>query len=338
MRITWLNSLRVDIVDGALTSHRVEMRLRCTAAAAEFSKRGHKTAIAAAIDAPYWINDPNFYHIDVAIVGKPFVDLSPILRRIRDAGGKIILDICDNVFEPPEDLLKGYYEAILNLADGVVVSSEPLRAAIEPRLPAGIPMAAIPEFVEGIRLMPAFAPSAGVIKLLWFGYPNHHPNTWAFLPALRTIRQNLKVELCMVSLWPAEARSLMEQNAAGLDIRLLDWGPRTLSDELAHCDLVIIPGDDSPARRTKSANRIITTLWAGKYAVAYPLPSYAEFAPFAGIGKDLPANIRWALDNPAEVPARIAAGQDYIATHYSTAQITDAWEAFATRIVGNKRI
>ena len=82
-----------------------------------------------------------------------------------------------------------------------------------------------------------------------------------------------------------------------------------------------------------TANRVIASLWAGRYVVAYPLPSYLHFTPFAGISKDLPAAIRWAVANPATVRQRIAAGQDFIASHYDNARIADAWLSFAQQMI-----
>jgi hypothetical protein len=329
MRITWINPARIERRNGSQTSDRACVRLRCIAPGAELSKRGHDVAAVSLYDWQQWAGDPAFYDRDVFVLGKAFGDVSLIIHRIHEAKGKVAIDICDNIFEPPEDRLKRFYEAILPLADGVVTSSDNLRMAVGSRMRQPLPIVTIPDCVEGNRLEPIFAPSSGVLKLLWFGYPNNLPLVYRSLPALAAIGRGLTVELSLVTAWDDKKRRAFERKLVGLETRLVEWSVAVMAKELADCDIVIIPSDDGPGRVSKSANRLITSLWAGRYAVAYPLPSYAAFASFAGVGEDLPRNILWALENRDGVVERIAAGQEFIASHYTSALIGGAWESFA---------
>ena len=67
----------------------------------------------------------------------------------------------------------------------------------------------------------------------------------------------------------------------------------------------------------KSSNRIIESLWAGRFVVAHPIPSYMEFNKWAWIGGDLAEGIAWMVDNAASIAGRVSAAQDYIASAYS---------------------
>ena len=125
----------------------------------------------------------------------------------------------------------------------------------------------------------------------------------------------------------------VEGNPSGIQTRLVEWSPAQMAAELARTDMVVVPSSQEPAFRTRSPNRIITALWAGRYVVAHPLPSYEPFAPFAGLGEELPAPILEALHDPAGTASRIAAGQDYIAAHFGADAIADQWESFARQLI-----
>ena len=112
----------------------------------------------------------------------------------------------------------------------------------------------------------------------------------------------------------------------GMKISKIPWSLEAQARALDACHMVIIPSDDSPARLTKTANRVITALRAGRYPVAHPLPSYEEFRFAAGLDRDLGRALSWAVDHPPEVLARIAAGQSYIRDRFAPSLIATQWE------------
>ena len=335
LRITWINPEQIDHRQSPPTTNRVCVRLRCIGPSSELIRRGHDVRAVSMPEWPQWANQPEFYGRDVYIVGKAFIDLSPTLQNIHDTGGKVVIDICDNVFEPPEDELKPIYEAIIPYADGVVMSSETLRGRIAGRLGRRVATASISDTVEGNQSKPAFAPSSA-LRLLWFGYPNNLQTIYDFMPELVSLAQSLPLELTLVTSWQQESYRVFQSVQTGFRKRPVKWSVEAMARELERCDMVVIPSDDNPYRITKSANRVITSLWAGRYVVAYPLPSYMEFARFAGIGKDMTGGIKWALENPTAVVDRISAGQDFIASNYSAGRIGAAWESFLQSLFGNR--
>lgn len=101
---------------------------------------------------------------------------------------------------------------------------------------------------------------------------------------------------------------------------------RNSREELRNCDLVVIPATlQNTRKRSKSANRLCQGLYAGRYVLACPVPSYLEFAPYSWIRSDLFAGLDWSLENPVDVLEQIEAGQKYIEKEYSPAAITAKW-------------
>lgn len=328
MKITWINPAPIVAEKGQKTSIRACVRLRSMIPGDQLARKGHDVSQVALSELNAAAADRRFFRRDIFVIGKAFADISPVIEKIRAAGrARIFVDICDNVFAPPEDGLKGVYRAILPYADAVVTSSDALVEALANNVPVGIPIYSIADAVEEKRQRPVFCPDAGTVRLLWYGYPNNLPLLHGELKNLQQLAPKLSIQLVIVTAWPSGTAAGFPDTVGSINMRRVNWSPQAMRDELRACDIVIVPSDESPARMTKSANRVITGLWAGKYVVASPLPSYEPFREFASIGRDLAAGIQWAIDNPVLVPDRIRLGQDFILRNYSPRMIADAWEA-----------
>jgi hypothetical protein len=330
LKFTWINPDRIMLKAGAPTAQRVDVRLRCLLPAKALAARGHRIEAYAMPDLLSWQQNPAVYGADVYIIGKTVCDLSPVVHRIRQGGARVILDLCDNVFEPPEDNPKPHTQAILPFVHGVVTSTQMLQATVTPHLPKGIPVVAIPDCVEGSAQPPHFDPSPRLLKLLWYGYENNLPHVQRLLPQLTDLPA--QAELTLVTAWNPGLRERMAKNPQGIATRLVEWSIENMAAELARTDMVIVPSSQEPAYRTRSPNRIITAIQAGRYVAAYPLPSYMPFALFAGIGENLLAEIMSALRDPDGVRSRIANGQAYIAREFSNEVVAQKWESFASQI------
>jgi glycosyltransferase involved in cell wall biosynthesis len=125
----------------------------------------------------------------------------------------------------------------------------------------------------------------------------------------------------------AELARWNREAAPAMTVQFTAWSLAETQRQLAGCDLVIIPSLDNERKNVKSPNRLTETIWAGRLAVAYPIPSYMEFAAFAHIATDLEAALSEVLATPGSHAERIAAGQQYIAGHYSHEAIGRRWEA-----------
>jgi len=325
MKITWINPAPIIGADDGKTSERVCVRLRSMLPGDELRRRGHDVEQVFYSELPARLGDPHFLQRDVFVFGKAFCDLSPLIHVLRASGRtRVLIDICDNVFAPPEDGLKSVYLAMLPLADAIVTSSELLADALRDKVRSGVKFFSIPDAVEGTRVDPQFTPRPGSIQLLWFGYPNNLPLLQNEFKNLSKLTNIAKVSLTIVTALSVSATPPVMID--GIRTQYRQWSPKVMREELKACDAVVIPSDDSPARITKSANRVITAIWAGKFAAAHPLPSYKVFQPFAHIDRDIVAGIGWALENQDVVRERIAAGQQYIQKYFAIQPIADAWE------------
>ena len=327
MRITWLNPAPIVVADGERTSVRPCVRLRSLIPGDELRRRGYDVRQVATSELKDALGSPGFFSCDRVVVGKAFADLSPLLPQFRKTGGKVVVDICDNVFAPPEDGLKDFYSRMLPHADAVTTSSETLKQCLVTNIPSGVPIFVVDDSVEGPRELPRLDPSAGRVRLLWFGFPNNLSTLIDEISRWRNLAKRTAIDLTVVSKWSDARRRAFPRGNEGVSVRLVEWSPAAMKTELAACDLVVVPSDDASARTTKSANRVISGLWAGKYVVAYPLPSYRPFEPYAGIGRDLSSSIEWALANRDEAVDRISRGQRFIFERFGTAAIGDRWEA-----------
>lgn len=101
----------------------------------------------------------------------------------------------------------------------------------------------------------------------------------------------------------------------------VEWSPEAVDDGLRKCAVVILP---TGRAITKSANRLIESVRAGKFVVAEPLPAYEEFAHLMWVG-DLHKGVEWALRNKDECLKRVRACQDYIRHRYSPMRIGEMW-------------
>jgi glycosyltransferase involved in cell wall biosynthesis len=110
--------------------------------------------------------------------------------------------------------------------------------------------------------------------------------------------------------------------------RFRAWSAEAVFDELSECDAVIIPSDPhNPRKIVKSPNRFTESLWAGRFVIAHPLPSYEQLAAHGWVGDDLGDGLAWLLENPEAAAARVRAGQRAVEEHFSPQAIGRAWQA-----------
>jgi hypothetical protein len=335
LKITWINSVPIVEAGGRRTCERVCVRLRSAIPSEGLARRGHDVRCYSLSEVGEAARGADFFERDVFVFGKVFGFVLPLVQAIRRRGrAKVVADLCDNVFAPPEDELAPFYGPLLPLVDGAIVSSERLGEALAGHLPAGARRWVVADSVEYARQEPRFAPEEGRLRLMWFGYPNNFPLLADALPGLWKLAGTRRVELAAVGQWGNVDVERLTRYAEPIGLRCVGWTEEAMGRELAGCDVVVIPSDDSPARVTKSANRVITGLWAGRYVVASPLPSYEEFAGYAGIGRDLCGGIEWAMGHAGEVRERIGAGQGFIDGKYGVERVVGEWEGALQAVCG----
>jgi hypothetical protein len=268
-----------------------------------------------------------------------------LARGLSGIGVPMALDIADNYFEDfrREDTLR-----LLRLSTAVVANTVAMADVIEELAQRRAQIIGDP--VEGERLPAQFDPPPGgllarllcrpprPLRLLWFG------GQWRTYEAMRMLYPHLvmpgkAVEVCVMTSQVAEIEQDVADHhsrfAPALALKFVPWSRAAVVDALSACDLVVIPDEVThPKRIGASTNRLTESLWAGRFVVANGVPSYWEFKDSAWIGADIPAGIRWATAHPAQVRARIAAGQARIQSHYVPREIGHRWRAFLAGLAG----
>lgn len=331
MKILWVATKQFQKGDGplGLTSGMASMRYRILLPAAELNKRGHRIVIASAVDNQMPPGLPEAMDADAIILSKGFHSVVETLAAEAEKRGiKVIFDICDNHFTHPNS----YYDAIIRHTDVITCNTEAMAQVIKQHTDK--PCHVIGDPYESMRQPPAFNPGTP-LKLLWFGHPLNLDGLTEAVPMLKEAAKAYPLALTVLS------QSFVEYDVmkfcGGLAGRLegavpvyhVPWSVSNRQQALRDTDLVIIPplpAARREARDTKSSNRIVDSLLAGRMVVADAIPSYEPFRAWAWLGEDMEEGIRWVLEHKTKIPSRIAAAQEYIEQHYSPEVIARRWE------------
>jgi hypothetical protein len=272
---------------------------------------------------------------DLAILGKlvappdKFVLRSPrvleFARALQRAGVRVVADFSDDGFREP---VRGpYFRGLANVADALVASTDGLAAIL--REEARAPVSVVTDPVEGRRGEPR-VPSSPPLRLLWYG---HHTNLDTLplgMPQLAAIASRIPLVITLITSEGAEARERVSElkRLPQTTCSFMPWTPLAVFDALKESDAVFIPSaPDERRRAVKSPNRFTEAIWAGRFAVAHPLPAYRAFADFGWVGDDLGVGLEWLLQNPASALERIRAGQAFIEAELVPSAIATRWKA-----------
>lgn len=268
--------------------------------------------------------------------------LFDFIARQRQAGKRVALDVSDlkigpgyrahlaaRAGEAAATAAEGLYRRLCASVDLLVAPTpalaDLLRAALGDEAPD---IVAIPDPVEVTRQPPRFAPGSvpgAIPKLLWFGTFGSHADALRKLlqDDLAALNRPLDLLLLCESL---SAEILHGLQAPRINLRAENWSLPALEAALAACDAVLLPfnADDALAAG-KSNNRALQTLQAGRYFLAHDIASYRELAAYGHVGPHLGQALQAALNAPAAIPPRIAAGQAMIDAHYTPAAVARLW-------------
>ncbi len=279
-----------------------------------------------------------------------------LMRVARGRGQRVVVDISDNHFEDPD--YGAYFRRLVTECD-LVVASTPVMAEII-RIHTPRPIHVVSDPYEGARQSPRFHPpprrtsgllwsvlrrvlsgsQSSPLRLLWFGHGSNLASVRDLLLQLPRLGNSYSVDFHLVTSSDVGVEGLCERfNRAyspACKLRYSPWSAEVTWRALAECDLVVIPSQiDDPSKTVKSPNRMIESIWAGRFVCASPVPSYQDFGEFAWLGEDVLSGVEWALQHRDDVARKLKAGQDYIARQYSPDVIARRWEsAFAAILAG----
>ncbi len=259
-----------------------------------------------------------------------------LARRLKAAGKRIILDLCDDHFYNPMGLPK-YREADANLremialCDKVVCSTPVLARAVQANAGLADTPAVAPDAFEqaSVQAGPPTPPGQPA-QLLWFGR-HGSPNAPAGMSDLLLVKEALHDALAkrpfeLVVCSDNEQRFGEVAAELGLPARFVAWTPESFAAELARADAVLIPLSDNPFVAAKTHNRLTLALSAGVPVVADRLGSYDEFAPFCWVG-DWRSGLEAVLLEPEAARARAGEARLYLEAHWSAEAVAPLWEA-----------
>ncbi len=292
------------------------MRYRILLPAKALREREHEVQLVDSYISPSDYAEEKYS--DFHVFGKHFnpeVDFGTA-KIAQSKGSAVIFDICDNHFG---NQFASYYRNMCALADYVTCNTPAMKEIIFQE--TGKDAHIIDDPYEYPEKEARFMPGQNPINVLWYGHFTNLDTVQTMANQFKQLEEN--ISLCVVSNMkpktPAEDKNLF--------ISFHIWSIKTQENMLEWANFVALPTDIyDPRKITKSHNRLVEGIRAGRFVIAHPLPSYERFKDFAWIGTDLSDGICWADENPDLVLEKIKAGQKYLRENLSPDHIGQQWE------------
>ncbi len=341
MKVIWIAS-RAELTETSegARSHVAGVRYRAIIPARELAARGHRAAVvgldATCVDSVHGQIDDS----DVVVFRRNY-EAPQLIEQLLEAS---VARGANTVFDLSDDRLHGHVgphlRRMIELAGTVVTTSAALQQKVKQE--SGKEAVVISDPFEGSRGQARWSPGGGRLKALWFGHPVNLDSLTQSLPVLLQAGKKTPMDLRIVTQRvegiERECKDFNARHRHHLALRFAAWSGQETWNSLAATDFVVIPSlGDHPRFLAKSPNRIIESLWAGRFVVAHPIPSYMEFSDWAWIGADIAEGIAWMADNPSLIAARIQSAQDYIAETYSPKHIASEWEKVLEKALSRLR-
>lgn len=335
MRIAWIVSAQpLQMTPGGFSSSFASYRYRAIIPAKGLKKRGHQVFSIAVSPAAGGLEHAmqQLQGADVAVFGK-MVDLPLQIRLVkaaRESGVGTVVDICDDHFSdgPAGDT----YRAVAASGDAISVSSRFLAARIAQA--TGQQSTVIKDPFEGVRGEPKWMPGTRIVAT-WFGHPMNMTGLAKSFDKIEA--SGIPMRLVVVTRGDREViewcRRASARAAANIDLEFREWSLKATARALQECDLVLLPiHAENRFFLSKGPNRVVESLWAGRFVVAHRLPAYEDFGEWAWVGDDIAAGLDWTIKHSPEIVGRITRAQDYIADRYSPESVATAWDDLLTQI------
>ena len=325
MRITWLTSADVCVEHGRATSEVASARYRVLIPAEAMYRAHHHVSVMTLKD----LNNPSLrasLTADIVVFSNSLqASHFKLAEEAQLRGAKVVFDICDDEFSNPE--LGHHFRDMADIADAVVTNSENLALRIEQYM--GTRADVIGDPYAGPAGEVKFSPNTDRLNALWFGHTLNFDDFVGAIPFFNATSTVCPIDVTAMT-GPLEGidDTFTEFNAkTQFPVRLSyqPWSLPATWAALAQTDIVVIPNSGNEKSKTKSANRAIEALRAGRFVVAQPMPAYQELRNYIYLGEDLSAGMIWALQHPQEAWTRIAQGQRAISENFAPDIIAKQW-------------
>lgn len=324
LRVTWVSFAPVQRAGGGWTSDVASVRYRVTATSAALAANGVESKVTFfGPGANRRTLLDRFSGAHAVVLGKPIVrperftgmvdQALALAADLRARGIAVISDYCDDHFSDP--VMGAGYRALANAVDRATASTPGLADVIRQYAPT--PVSVVTDLVEGERGEAKVAAHGDAVRVLWFGHPVNLSTLKYGLPQIQKVAQGV-ASLTLVTAPGAGAEQI--------GVRFRAWSAAAVFEELRSNDAAIIPSDPyDPRKVVKSPNRFAETVWAGRFALAHPLPAYEALAEAGWVGDDLGDGLQWYMDNRTQALERIRAGQDLVAERHSPSAVGQQW-------------
>ena len=258
-----------------------------------------------------------------------------LLAAARQLNVATVADFCDDYFGN-RDRRGEHYLVMAMRADAISVSTPFLarRIAEETSREATV----IVDPYEGPRGVAKWAPGRQ-LRALWFG---HHVNFPGLQKSLDVILSaGIPMHLVVMTMNRPDIVQWCGANSAparDCAVEFREWSLEAMWRALHDCDVVLLPIDRAhPYYLSKGHIRVVESLWAGRFVIANSVPAYENFGAWAWIGDDIAAGLRWSVEHPSEVVARINQAQKHILATFSPQTIAKSWEKFLKSVRRGRR-
>ncbi|MDP1682362.1 MAG: hypothetical protein Q8L39_11400, partial [Burkholderiales bacterium] len=320
LKISWLTEyLAPGPIDPSSDSPMASIRYRITLPALQFAERGHDVSVLN--PSLLTAGTEREHALDVLVVPKQQASsveetvqwqnaALALADKAKQRGALIVADYCDYHIDTP--ILGPFQKALASLADVRVASTKKLSSIMSTA--TGLNFHVISDPIEGPRGNAEYNPpesrkgiraifsASNPLRLLWFGHEFNFGALYNFAPQLETLYSKNAIELVVVTNpMPAIVDSIDKLGNIApkhFKLRLQPWSRSAVWHELQQCHCVLIPAQlENPKVAVKSPNRLIESLWAGKWVLAHPIPSYEELGQWAWVKEDLISGHQWGMEN-----------------------------------------
>jgi uncharacterized Rossmann fold enzyme len=237
----------------------------------------------AAIPAGEFGASINDLSADVVIFAKPMPADVDSAKSIKERGGKVIVDFCDDHFEWP------YYIEMMQIADEVICPTEEMAKRIKE---LGRDAHVIDDPFEFEERAP-HCKGDFTTPLLWFGHASNIESLHRIWPELLGYRLRI-----VTNGWASMPG-------------IVEWRHEDMPQHFANSSIVIIPATAS----YKSPNRAVEAIRQGCFVVAEKHPALRDIP---GIWKgNIKEGIEWAIKNPQAANQRTLEAQAYVKERFS---------------------
>ncbi len=330
MKVVWVTP-KLDLREGAegIYSRIASTRYRALIPAKALTALGHQASVIGLDRDCFESVCDQIVGSDCVVFRKNYDEAectAQMLRKVQTLGVKTLFDISDDRFQQGPG---PHLRHMIAQVDSVVTASPALQQIVKQY--TGKDSSVVGDPFEGARGEPRWSPDSARLKALWFGHGSNIDGLQRAFPALLQAGKKNPIDLRIVTKGidgiERDCKVFNSKHRAAVTLRYAAWSLAETWSSLAATDFVVIPSNqDEQWTLAKSPNRIIESLWAGRFVVAHPIPSYMEFKQWAWLDDDLAAGIAWMIDNPAAIVERIRFAQEHIFSLYSPERIALEWE------------